>query len=449
MKEESVNRLERIISYLGRVTWVVLAFYYLFQFYQIYRYAVDVPHIDEWYYFDRNALPEGLTWRWLFAFHNEHRILPTKLMAWINLKLFGLDFVKQQLFNFILYGALIATVAKLKKKILGDAFHLFPAFLFFLLSPINYENHIWGFQSQFHLVVIFALLALNYAFEERDYLRKYRLFVVLVLLSAYSFSAGVALAAILSVCQAAFFVSEKTRNKHDSPPEFSQLLMPTALIAFGLACWFIGYQRPAHHPPLTFPLSGAFWEYFLNVLSCAFGFTRISTSAGIICLILVTTPLFILWLRSDYGKKSGRWKISTVIPAILIILAVISVGRGGLGEPKSSRYTEFGLLLIPFASIAWYMALSPGKLRNCLLLTFWLFCTYTLAPYWTDYFYRADRVNKLQKLQCIENYYNGSGDGNCEEEIKSSIGDYIEAATLLKTKFTSQFRNSHRFKGQQ
>src|SRR6185369_13272306 len=266
---EGITRREMTLCYLGRAAWLALASFYLLQLYRLSRYAVDVPYIDEWHYFDRDALPEGLTWRWLFAFHNEHRILPTKLMAWLNLKLFGLDFVKQQLVNYLLYGALIAAAAKLKQRILGSSFRLFPVFLFFLLSPINYENHAWGFQSQFHLVVIFALLTIYHAFEDREYLTNYFLFAAFVLLGAYSFSAGVVLGLILILCQTAFFVSEKIGKKQDPPPDFRRLLLPTTLIAIGLACWFIGYQKPEHHPPLTLPFSSAFWDYFLNVLSCA------------------------------------------------------------------------------------------------------------------------------------------------------------------------------------
>lgn len=431
---------EMALCCLERTAWLMLLFYYLLQFYRLYRYSVDVPYIDEWHYFDRNALPDGLTWRWLFAFHNEHRILPTKLMAWLNLKLFGLDFVRQQLFNFVLYGALIASAAKLKNKIMGNSFSLFPVFLFFLLSPLNYENHVWGFQSQFHLVVIFALLSINYAFEKKERLTNFNLFAVFVLLGAYSFSAGVVLAIIFLICQAAFFASTAISKKIDSPPDFRQLLAPTAVIVISLACWFIGYQKPEHHPPLVLPFDSAFWEYFLNLLSCAFGFTRISALPGIACLALVTAPLVILWLKRDSCSESCRWKITAAILAILAVLAIISMGRSGLGDPKSSRYTEFGLLFIPFASIAWHMALSPGKLRNCMLTLFWIFCAYTSAPYWTDFFYREDRVNKLSRLQCIERYYNGSGNGNCEEEINSSsIGKYIDAAANLKIKFTRQF----------
>ena len=438
---EGITRREMTLCYLGRAAWLALASFYLLQLYRLSRYAVDVPYIDEWHYFDRDALPEGLTWRWLFAFHNEHRILPTKLMAWLNLKLFGLDFVKQQLVNYLLYGALIAAAAKLKQRILGSSFRLFPVFLFFLLSPINYENHAWGFQSQFHLVVIFALLTIYHAFEDREYLTNYFLFAAFVLLGAYSFSAGVVLGLILILCQTAFFVSEKIGKKQDPPPDFRRLLLPTTLIAIGLACWFIGYQKPEHHPPLTLPFSSAFWDYFLNVLSCAFGYTGMSDLPGIVCLVLVITPVIMLWRRSDSTGKSGRWKITAAILATLAILAIISIGRSGLGDPKSSRYTEFGLLLIPFASIAWYMALSPGKLRNCTLTLFWLFCACSSAPYWTDFFYREDRVNKLSRLDCVERYLSGSGDGNCEEEVGDTIGTYIDAATLLNTKFTRQFIN--------
>src|SRR4026207_102820 len=76
----------------------------------IWKYAVDVPYWDEWEQLTSQALPQGLTWQWLFSQHNEHRIVPTNLLTWLLYRLDGWDIAVNQIVNWGIYCSLVGAV---------------------------------------------------------------------------------------------------------------------------------------------------------------------------------------------------------------------------------------------------------------------------------------------------------------------------------------------------
>ena len=96
-------------------------------------YVVDIPIGDDWSFLEDDALPSGLTLDWLFKRHNEHIILWTKVQHWVFLKIFDWNISLIQLFNFLLYGALIASVLLVSQLISAKFSKWLPLFLIFLL----------------------------------------------------------------------------------------------------------------------------------------------------------------------------------------------------------------------------------------------------------------------------------------------------------------------------
>lgn len=425
----------------ARGAWLLLLATYLYQLHVVHSFAVDVPYMDEWdTYFTEDGLLSGFSWQWLFGFHNQHRIVLTKFMTWLNLKFFGLDLLKQQLFNYLLYGALLVALARLKEKITPSSFTLFPLFLIFLLSPINWENNSWGFQSQLHMALIFSVLALMHAYESGSPSRNIVCLILFALLSAYSFLAGVTFAFVYLVCYLIFIVSEIINGRIEAKKGITQILILSVVIGAGIAYWFVGYVRPDYDPPLALPYSGIFWSYFLNVVSLAFGFARTAHLPGIICLVLVVTPLILLLVVKEHRSKPAARTIVTAILGVLAVLAVISMGRAGISDPKSSRYSEIGMLLIPYTAISLWLVIPREKWRNLALTAFWCFCFAASFSGWSDNGYREQMVGRLFSLSCIDQYYKGSGDGRCLETFPRPLGEYLESARKLRVKFTRQFK---------
>ena len=261
--------------------WALVTILYLYHFSIIRHYAVDVPYWDEWEYFKPEALPAGLTWQWLFEFHNEHRIVFTKLLAWLNMKFFGLDFVLQQLFNFGLFGCLLTAIYILMKRVTGnDRFSWLPLFLIFLLSPLNFANHAWAFQSQFHLVLLFAMLALAGAFPERITLPSMLKPSILTILAIYSFSAGPVFSIVYLGCFIIYIAGNYLNNHVTKAAALSSLAISSGFIGVGLAFWFHGYTKPPLHPELVLPVTTNFWIFFLNLVGLGFGYTASAANSG-------------------------------------------------------------------------------------------------------------------------------------------------------------------------
>jgi len=96
--------------------------------------------------------------------HNEHRILWTRLLGLLAYRLNG--GIWDPLLQMVLGGAihalaLVLLLATLRRELPG---HLFPPLLLFsltLLIPFGAENALWGFQSQFYLLLLFGLSAIR------------------------------------------------------------------------------------------------------------------------------------------------------------------------------------------------------------------------------------------------------------------------------------------------
>ena len=130
-------------------------------------YPARVPYLDQW---DAEAagvyipFDEGcLSWRQMVAFHNEHRVFFTRLLALALLATNGQwDPQLQQVVNTGLH-ALTALVLGMMFWRAADGRRLnlvvvFCAVLFTL--PFGWENTLAGFQSSFYLLLLFSVLAL-------------------------------------------------------------------------------------------------------------------------------------------------------------------------------------------------------------------------------------------------------------------------------------------------
>ena len=75
---------------------------FLFHFYLVAKYAVDIPFWDDW-----SHLPVHSNFSWVFAFHNEHRVPVTRLLVLILYHLNGWNIAQHQILNFIIYGGVV------------------------------------------------------------------------------------------------------------------------------------------------------------------------------------------------------------------------------------------------------------------------------------------------------------------------------------------------------
>jgi hypothetical protein len=435
---DAVGRSEHLWRYGARLLWLIIAALCIFQYIQVWKFTIDVPLSEEWQYFKPDALPKGLNWNWLVGFYGLHRVVFTKFLAWLNLRLFGLNFAWQNIQNYLLYGGLVVLLSRFKQVVIGrKGFLFFPIFLVFLFSSVSYENLLWPYQSQIHFVLLFFLLAITCAFPDHQGNRKPVLFVLFSVCAIYSFTAGVVLVATCMVCTTihAIAVSSEHYRRPKGWPTLLSLWLVFGLILFA---WFHDYHNPSH---LIFIDDWRFWDFFLNLVALGFGFTQYQTVAGLICLVSCILPLALLLIRTETRWHRATWLIVTASCAIMLTLASISTGRAVIpGMASFSRYAELGYMLIPITAVAWWLAIKNIKWRGMVLALFWGICFAGYADEWTTSPYRDLKQLNLMIVECVEDYMHGNGDGNCPGNMSPSGSQDIDSAIQLDVSFTRPFR---------
>lgn len=432
--------------WLLRCAFLACAGLYLFHLYLIWKYAVDVPFMDEWASFEPNQLPAGLSVNGLFAQHNEHRIVTTRLLVWLLFHLNGWNLRTHQLLNFALYGLiLMVSVWFVKKTALQIPIWLILSFVVFLLSPLNWSNHFWGYQSQLHFWLLFYLASSYYLFSDTQSWLYLVVGVAATILSTYSMAGGLVSSLVLLVM---FGLFKATRIYSVEPRkrarDYLQLMLVAGLGGATNVMWLINYRKPVYHPPLVLPHQGQFWRYFTNIVALGFGMDRLSLPWGLFCLFIVLAPLLGVLLSRRGGWPAGQWRAFVPTLGVLAVLASVTAGRTGFGieQSKESRYFELGMSLIPLSLVGWAVFLQESKrLKAGVIAGLWVFCFFASWNGWKDFQnYQIEALRRNAGLACLLASYRGIAGGYCPTIYPTPIPPRIlEQAKLLNASFYRGF----------
>jgi hypothetical protein len=413
---------------------------YLYQFWHVWKYAVNLPFWDEWATFTPEQLPAGLSPRWLFAQHNEHRLATTRLLIWFLYRLDGWNVATHQILNFAVYGALVAWLVWMSRRVAPESpAWVHPGFAVFLLSSIAIENHVMAYQSQVHFWLLFFLVAAYLLFDRPQRTSRLLAGSAAATLSVYSLAAGVVSALVLLLSFALF----KTLRAREAGAgggrrrELLQLLLVAALVGGAAGLWTVGYRRPPGHG-LSSLFGAAFWEYYLNVISFNFGVDDVSAAAGGVCLAIILAPLCLHVFKERGRLPPEHWAVFTTALACLAVLASISAGRAAFGplQSKSSRYAEFGMALIPLTALAWGLVLRRrGRLRAAVLVGLWLLLFATFWDNWRFADYLHHHGQRKLGVRCVEQYYLKGGEALCPRIYPDPLAQQLEAAKELDASF--------------
>lgn len=172
------NRFKVIAS------WFVLFLAMCWNFYNVSKYALNIPFWDEWDYI---KILDKFSWENITAVHVQHRIIFTKLLFYIGYLLNGLDFRQMIIFNWFVYLAVVFSTMRLFWKNIKNIPY-FPLFFLPFFSDLASENLLWAGQNQFHFMLLFFMTAAYYGFVAEDSLKSKILFCLFLLLSIFSMS---------------------------------------------------------------------------------------------------------------------------------------------------------------------------------------------------------------------------------------------------------------------
>jgi hypothetical protein len=433
-----------LTAYWTHLVVAVCIALFLIHYSFIWRYGVNVPFWDEWETLNADNLAKDLSLQWLFAQHNEHRIVPTKLLVWLYYQINSWNVFSGLLINFLIYGSFLVLLVRFAKKNVPEIDSwIVCSFIFFLLSPINWENHIWSFQSPFLFWLLFYFASIHLLFAKAQDYRHLIGGVACSVMAIYSFSAGLAssAAALLMFSALKIVRAYDASSSLDHKRELIQLMTVVVLTATALALWFVGYEKPAL--ALALPHTATFWSHFVNILSSGFGLQSTAFIPGLVCLLIVVVPIIgELWVKKLRVPPSS-WAVYGAAFGVLAALAAIAIGRADFGveQAKSSRYTLLGMTLIPLSVLAWAIFLSGrARLKSCVIASLWVFFFLSFLDNWTFDPYATASTQRIKGLRCIEDYYAYGGAADCPMLYPMPLADKLNQAKKMNVSF---YRDIH------
>jgi hypothetical protein len=430
----------RLVRAIAVVPGAAAVLVFVGQFFIIAYFAVDVPFSDEWEFFRPGALPDGLSLHWLLAAHNEHRIVPTKLLTWLLFRLNGLDFRVSILVSYALYGAVVLSVLLLLRRACPpDVFPYAVWFAGFAFSPINYENLSWGIQSVVHFYLLFFVAAVAFLFSRRQTRGDAAAGAAFAVLAVYSFASGAASVAVLALAYAAFkalrIASLPERRREEGP----QLALVLAVILAAVGVWLATYDRVDAHGAPTPPTTAAFWKHYLTVLALGLGAGDHPAMGGVLLALAVVPAAALLFARR---AEPGTWAVAVLATSLLATMAAISFGRGSFGvdSAKVSRYAEYGLalLLVAASGLAW--VLRGTKVRFAALAALWLVCFRTFWNEWTIESYRREHARRMSGLACLREPRAAGEPVVCTDVYPVDFAEALRGARAVRASFTRTLR---------
>jgi hypothetical protein len=408
--------------------------------------TVNVPAGDEWDSLLPNALPAGFTWQYIFSFLNEHRGVFTRLQNYFFFRFTDWNMAYQIYFNYLVFCFMVGFLFYVEKKHVAKASKGVWVLLFFLASPLLVDNHNWAIQSFFHYCELFGLLAMYFATAEKLRLREYLLAAVFAVFSTYAFAAGMFFAFTVVVvlgyrlCQGFRTSSEGVASRESTVTTIAKALTIVAMV-LAMGAWFVGFHKNPAHPALVWPHQWEFWYFFANLISLGFGF---KTSSAIIALIAMGIVFVVLWSSLKkaftFEKQYVSFAFFTSV-AVVGALASIALSRTGfgIGQAKTSRYAELGILFVPFIGWLWWtLAQGSARYQKSFKYFIWFVCLGFIGDYSYGTYFRVASERK-ESLECIRKYYHGQNPtALCPILYPGSIAGRLDTAKQLKLSWVPQ-----------
>ncbi|PJE19002.1 MAG: hypothetical protein CK429_01425 [Mycobacterium sp.] len=265
----------------------------------------------------------------LLAGHNDHHILPTRLLSLIHLELAGEWNTRLEMtLGALVHCALIIWLSVLLISLVSKRHRLilscFIALLFAI--PIGYENLLWGFQSQVYFVSLFGLGALVGLSAARPFSWRWAGGICSAILSFLSFGTGVAaILAAASLVSTQLVVGIRSRCRREVAGVALIWLIAVILIIFQVL------SSTTHS----------------NLLIFVKGCVSMATPAGLAMIPAIWLCRRTLAMRPPVTDQA--WVIVGMAWFVVMQLLLIAYGRGAA---FAIRYLDILILLYPIAIAA-------------------------------------------------------------------------------------------------
>jgi len=290
-----------------------------------------VPYWDMWggtLGFYIAAALDGNSAAW-WAQHNEHRIVLSRLLFWLDYALFGGTSVFLIIMNFVIVGLALLTFYRIVRQRMRDVsggnqsadVTVWAAMAFlvaWLYHWMQWENLAWGFQSQFFLAQLLPLVALYLLSAARQADAAGRNRFVLACITGFACIGTMANGVIALPLMTVYALLTRF--------PWQRSLTLVLLTLFALSLYFYGYSSPGNH--------GSILETFL----------RQPDDLVYYVLLYLGTPFYFL-TGGDVGMRFAA--VGTAVMAALTVYALV----------KSLRSPTQNLLAL---ALVFYIAYIAG-----------------------------------------------------------------------------------------
>ncbi len=323
----------------------------------------STPYWDQWGAQARNlfipAMEGNLDAASFFSAHSEHRIFLTRVLNLGLLKLNGLwdpevEMVTQA---FLHAGCIVLLIALCSRPLACPRGRLlliaFSTVLFVI--PFGWENTLWGFQSQFYFVLLWALLGITCCWRHPTLSARWWLGVFFLSLGLVSMAGGLIAPAVACVLPA-------IRTAQDRRDWRRQLVGLAVLAGLMIA----GFLLIEHVPGNDTVKAQNLWQFTIAVLELASWPVKIATFAPLFQIPLI---LLIIWtLRTRRPAADPAWLVITLGLWGAAQTAATAYARAA--GPGASRYTDnlSVTLVVGLACLLYLCASVTGRFRRPLFI---------------------------------------------------------------------------------
>ena len=331
-------------------------------------YGNATPYWDQWDaeadFLYRPWLEGSLQWKDLFAAHNEHRILTTRLLALVLLELNGKvwDPLLQMKVNAAIHVSSLSVLLCYLSKAFSPsnkmALFVFSAVMFSI--PFGWENTLAGFQAQFYFLLLFSFIFLWSMSAYKTYSLNWWLGVMVGALCLVTLASGAL--TVLAGSLILVFRRLIAKDKEGVANSAIFLLLIIAVVAISFTPSIAGHAT----------LKAQSVPQFLKALV-----TVLSWPTNKLGAVIIQVPVLLLVLRIFFKKEYQT-------PAYFFIIAMtfwlfgqfISIAYGRAIGVTSSRYLDlFAIgLVLNFAALIILLndANTKHKLSYGLGIAVWL-----------------------------------------------------------------------------
>lgn len=429
----SLQEIKKILA-SKRILWLALIPVFMnFAFIAVFGSPVFVG--DEWdgfVPFLLKARIEGFAWEDVWRAHNEHRIVTTKIIYYLQ-SFLSLDPRWLMVISSCVWWLTFVELERVLKfdvpahgKV-GILLSLFLGLFFF--STIQSENFFWGFQLCWFLAGLGSVGTITSAIERR-YLRMYS-FAALAYFSLASW------AALVPVVFLIFILTYKDLSVKS---ERRTLLFQLGLFA-GISCvallFYSAGLHVEHHEkmslsPFSAPLQ--FLMYIIVLMGVPFGSMGFYVSLPMGVLICVLP----FWLRTRGPNKVTKYELALILYAVLVAV-IIAKGRAAVwkwGDPAAYRYAT---MFFPAWMAFWALALrsASGRLKPlgvivlALVINVWVADSKGFDHEKGAFETRAKAGECLKRLISSEDQIQVSEDYECAKQLYGN-DKFFDAARALR-----------------